>query len=119
MYILKNIDYKSTNLNQKLLAVKAYKEITGANLSDSKAFVEKAIDSGTISIEDHKIAHLIANNVFKCDIIVETEENLVSDSIPDSDTQYALDWYEIQPFFIKERIDLILAWKQQQMIPIG
>ena len=122
MVILKNIKYKNGD-SAKLFAVKAYKEITGATLYDAKKFVEDAHDNGSITILDDGIGHLIAKEVFDCEIITIDDNpdyyDDDDDDEPSQETKDALAWYDSQLSFMRERIDLIVAFKQREMIPRG
>lgn len=117
MITLKNIKVKPIGggVSDKLYAVKAYKEITGNSLLESKLFVENAIDLGLIDIEDNYLAKEIAIKVFDCEMVVE-EEN-IDDFEVSSETKEALEWYENQLPFIQARIDLIVGFKCGNMIP--
>ena len=121
MVILKNIKYKlkSDGHEGKLHAVKAYKEITGETLVNSKKYVEDAILYGEIRILDYYLGRKIGSEVFDCEIVCidENEYNHIDE--PNQETKEALDWYENQLPFMQKRIDLIIAWKQYEMIPRG
>lgn len=119
MVTLKNIKYKDGN-SAKLHAIKIYKEITGNSLIVSKKFVEDAVEFGTEVFENDFIGRTMGLEAFDCDII---EENYSyhddEDDEPSPETKEALEWYENQLSFIKDRIDLIVAAKQKEMIPRG
>jgi hypothetical protein len=56
---------------------------------------------------------------FDCDIIEENSSYTGDDDELSPETKEALEWYEKQLSFIKDRIDLIVAAKQKEMIPRG
>ncbi len=123
MITLTNIRYKpnSSGGDGKLHAVKTVKEIMGGGLKDSKEIVEKMIADGKATFDVDDIGIMIGNRAFICDIERSDPWNdmIYAEEKPDSETKEALDWYESQLSFMKDRIDLIVAWKQKEMIPRG
>jgi hypothetical protein len=117
MTILINIKYKKDG-NAKLHAVKTYKEITGVTLIEAKKFVEDAIVDESITYLDDELARLIGSKVFDCEMVVIDEPKFEELKI-DDETKEALEWYENQLPFIQARIDLIVNFRQQEMIPRG